>query len=110
MRASSLPGLPIAGTLSHLRDRSVVVYEPVVSPVNAGIPFKAAASALEAIQDADAICIMTPWVEFKKLSPAEIAKRMRGNWLIDPYRVIDGKAAQAAGLRHVTLGVATEEF
>jgi hypothetical protein len=35
---------------------------------------------------------------------------MRGRWLIDPYRVIDGKAAQSAGLLYVTLGVAPEKI
>ncbi len=96
--------------LAHLRDRAVVVYDPVVSPVDAGVPFKAAASAMDAIQDADAVCILTPWGEFKKMSPSDMVRRMRGRWLIDPYRVIDGKAARAAGLRHVTLGVAPEEI
>jgi UDPglucose 6-dehydrogenase len=100
---------PSLALLSHLRDRSVVVYDPVVSPADAGVSFKAASSAMEAIQDADVICIMTPWEEFTKLSPSDIARRMRGRWLIDPYRVVDGNAAQAAGLRYVTLGVALEE-
>lgn len=100
---------PSLALLSHLRDRSVVVYDPVVSPADAGIPFKAASSAMEAIQDADVICIMTPWGEFRKLSPSDIVQRMRGRWLIDPYRVVDRNAARAAGLWHVTLGVAPEK-
>jgi UDPglucose 6-dehydrogenase len=100
---------PSLALLSHLRDRSVVVYDPVVSPADAGVSCKAASSAMETIQDADVICIMTPWEEFKKMSPSDIARRMRGRCLIDPYRVVDGNAAQAAGLRYVTLGVAPEE-
>ena len=97
---------PSLALLSHLRDRPVVVYDPVVSADNAGIPFKAASSAMEAAQDADVVCIMTPWAEFKKIAPSNLIRAMRGRWLIDPYRVIDGAAARAAGLRHVTLGVA----
>lgn len=100
---------PSLALLSHLQNYSVVVYDPVVSSLDAGIPFKAASSAMEAVQDADVVCIMTPWGEFRKLSPSDIVKHMRGRWLIDPYRVVDGKAAQVAGLRHVTLGVAPEE-
>lgn len=100
---------PSLALLAHLGDRSVVVYDPVVSAASAGIAFKAATSAMEAIQDADVVCIMTPWAEFKKLSTTDIAQRMRDRWLIDPYRVIDGKAAKSAGLRYVTLGVAPEE-
>ena len=100
---------PSLSLLSHLQDYSVVVYDPVVSSIDAGIPFKSASNAMEAVQDADVVCIMTPWGEFKKLSSSDLAKRMRGRWLIDPYRVIDGKAARAAGLRHITLGVAPEK-
>jgi UDPglucose 6-dehydrogenase len=100
---------PSLALLAHLGDRSVVVYDPIVSVASAGIAFKAATSALEAIQDADVVCIMTPWAEFKKLSPSDIAQRMRGRWLIDPYRVIEGKSAKSAGLRYVTLGVAPQE-
>lgn len=101
---------PSLALLAHLRNRSVVVYDPVVSPGDAGISFEAAASAIEALKDADAVCIMTPWLEFKKLSPSDMVKHMRGRWLIDPYHVVDGKAARAAGLRHVTLGVAPESI
>ncbi len=97
---------PSLALLAHLRGRSVVVYDPVVTPDAAGVPFRAAASAMDAIKDADVICIMTPWDEFRKLLPLDFVKRMRGRCLIDPYRVMDGKAARAAGLRHVTLGVA----
>ena len=100
---------PSLSLLSHLQDYSVVVYDPVVSSPDAGIPFKAASSAMEAVQDADVVCIMTPWGEFRKLSPWDLVKRMRGRWLIDPFRVVDCEAARAAGLRHVVLGVAPEE-
>lgn len=100
---------PALMLLSHLQDHAVSVYDPVVPPSATGSTHKAAASALDAMQDADATCIMTPWSEFKALSPAAIAARMRGRWLIDPFRVIDGDAARGAGLRHVTLGIAPEK-
>ena len=100
---------PSLALLSHLAGRDVVVYDPVVSPEYARIPFKAASSAMAAIEGAEAVCIMTPWAEFKNLSPSDLVRHMRGRWLIDPSRVIDGKAARAAGLLHVTLGIAPEE-
>ncbi len=94
--------------LSHLRDYSVTVYDPIVAAPSAEIPFQAAPSALAAVQDADVVCIMTPWAEFKKLLPTELAQRMKGRCLIDPYRVVDPEAARLAGLVHVTLGVASQ--
>jgi UDPglucose 6-dehydrogenase len=62
-------------------------------------------NALAAAAGVDALAIMTPWPEFKKLSPAELAKTMRGNIVLDPFRVLDQKAALAAGLDYRTLGV-----
>ena len=66
----------------------------------------AAASAIDAIHDADVVCIMTPWAEFKKMSVTDLANRMRGRWVLDPYRVLDGRAVESVGLSYVTLGVA----
>ena len=100
---------PSLALLSHLGGREVVVYDPVVSPNDAKIPFKAASSAMAAIDGADVVCIMTPWGEFKKILPSDFVEHMRGRCLIDPYRIVDSKAARAAGLRHVTLGVAPDE-
>lgn len=104
---NSTKNSPSLALLTHLCGHSVVVYDPVVLPTEAGIPFATAASAMEAVHDADAVCIMTPWEEFRNMSPsADLAGRMRGRWLIDPYRVVDRLAARDAGLRHITLGLA----
>jgi len=105
----SVKNSPALALLSHLRGHAVVVYDPVVSSAEAGVSFTAASGAMDAVQDADVVCIMTPWPEFKSLSPSGLAKRMRGQVLIDPFRVIDVGAARAAGLQYVTLGVAFEE-
>lgn len=101
---------PSLSLLSHLGDYSVVVYDPVVSSRDIKTPFKAASSAMEAVKDVDVVCIMTPWAEFRELSPSGLVNRMRGRWLIDPYQVIDPKEARTAGLQYVTLGIAPENF
>lgn len=99
---------PALALLSHLDASAVTVYDPVVSPTAAGLKHTGPPSAIEAVRGADVVCIMTPWAEFKALSPVALAAQMRGRWLIDPFRVIDGDAARSVGLRQVTLGVAPE--
>ena len=47
---------------------------------------------------------MTPWRPFKALAPAAMAGAMAGRVVIDPFGVLDGKAAAAAGLEHHRLG------
>jgi len=81
------------------------VYDPEVT--FAKIPVKRIAiteTAVEACQNADVVMLMTPWPEFGELAPQILASEMRGNVLIDPYRVLDPKECAGAGLRHLTLG------
>lgn len=97
---------PSLALLARLNSYSVVVYDPVVAVETIGHDFMAAATAIDAIHDADVVCIMTPWAEFKKMSVTDLANRMRGRWVLDPYRVLDGRAVESVGLNYVTLGVA----
>jgi UDPglucose 6-dehydrogenase len=63
-----------------------------------------ARSELEACEGADVLVIMTPWAQFSRLDPVEIAGRLRGKLLLDPYGVLNGDACAAAGLAYSTLG------
>lgn len=96
---------PSIALLAHLQPFDVCVFDPVVPASAAPHPVAGAASAIEACTGADAVLIMTPWPDFRALDPAALARAMRGTTLIDPYRVVDGAKARAAGLRHLTLGV-----
>jgi UDPglucose 6-dehydrogenase len=53
---------------------------------------------------ADALVIMTPWPAFRGLEPADIARRLHGRVVVDPFSMLDRTAAAAAGLEHVVLG------
>ena len=99
---------PALTLLAHLKDNPIAVYDPVVPADVAAPGAKGAPSPLDAAEGAEALCIMTPWPEFRSVSSSEIACRMRGRVVIDPYRMLDPKAAQSAGLRCATLG--TTEF
>jgi UDPglucose 6-dehydrogenase len=92
--------------LSHLKGMDVRVYDPVVPALAAGVDVTESVSALDAVQEADVVCLMTPWAEFKTLTAADLASRMRGRLVIDPYALLDAGEARAAGLTHVSLGVA----
>jgi UDPglucose 6-dehydrogenase len=99
---------PSLALLDELADCRVTVFDPVVPSNVAPIDVAAAYSAMGAIAGADAVAVMTPWPEFRALQPGDMAKAMAGKMLIDPYRVIDGVAARAAGLTYLTLGVAPQ--
>lgn len=96
---------PALALIEHLAPWRLRLYDPVVPATVARHPAAvAAASALEAADGADALVIMTPWAEFRALKPADLARRMAGRTIVDPFRVIDTSAAVAAGLDHHTLG------
>ena len=61
-------------------------------------------SELEACEGADVLAVMTPWAQFSKLDPREIAKRLRGKVVLDPYAVLKAADCRAAGLEYHTLG------
>ncbi len=92
--------------IGNLGTQAVKAYDPAAPKVEFGASFTRCTDAGSALDGAEALLIMTPWAEFKTLQPAEIAKRMRGRLVIDPFRVLKPAEAKAAGLDHRTLGVA----
>jgi len=97
---------PSLALLAHLGKFRVTVYDPVV-PASAvpGFAPKQAADALSCCDGADVLAIMTPWKTFKELDAAAVVARLKTKLVVDPYKVLDGKACKAAGARYVTLGV-----
>ena len=53
----------------------------------------------------DAVVIATPWPEYRALSASDLAGAMAGRLLVDPFRLIDARQAEAAGLEYHTLGM-----
>ncbi len=60
--------------------------------------------AAAALQGADALVVMTPWKAFSEIAPSDIAARMAGKLVLDPYGVMDRRACSRAGLRHRQMG------
>ena len=96
------PSLALISTLAPWR---LKVYDPVVPASAANHPrAEGAASALAAAEGVDALAIMTPWPAFREVKPDDLARVMAGRAVLDPYRMLDGRAAAAAGLDYFTLG------
>ena len=95
---------PALALLTQIDSHNFIVFDPVVPAEAAGDKATGAADAIAAATGADVLLIMTPWPEFKEIPAATVADAMAGKVVIDPYRVLDGKAATAAGLDYFTLG------
>lgn len=94
--------------LSHLDTQRVTAHDPQVRATDILPELRQAETALDACDGADAVVIVTPWPMYREIAPAELARRMRGRTLIDPYGLLSGTAVTAAGLDHFTLGRALE--
>ena len=96
------PALALISALAPFRLRA---FDPMVKVEAAWHPaLLEARDPLDACKGVDALVIMTPWPLFKALEPEAIARAMAGQVVIDPFGVLDGKAALAAGLDHRRLG------
>jgi UDPglucose 6-dehydrogenase len=106
---ASVKNSPSLALLAALPDDVALrVHDPVVPAAMAKHPSTVGAeTALDACVGADAVVVMTPWPVFRTLDPTDIAVRLAGRTVIDPYGIIDPVAAEQAGLRHFRLGAPT---
>src|SRR3954462_1374128 len=61
-------------------------------------------TALDAVDGADAVVLITEWPEFAELDLGEVAARMRGRLLVDGRNFLDVEAARGAGLTYEGIG------
>ncbi len=97
---------PAVALIQALRDVPVSAYDPAARLGESERPawMRVASSALDACDGADALAIMTPWSEFAQADLSDVASRMRGRLLIDPFGVVTPEAAAGAGFIHHRLG------
>lgn len=63
-----------------------------------------AESAMDAVQDADAVVLVTEWQEFIELDWAAVAGAMSGTVLIDGRNALDRSSVEGAGLSYEGIG------
>jgi UDPglucose 6-dehydrogenase len=66
-----------------------------------------ATDALDAVDGADAVVLVTEWGEFLELDWAQVAERMAGTLVLDGRNALDGGAVAAAGLTYEGIGRGT---
>ncbi len=88
---------------------TIRVFDPVAeSEARAlirGVHF--ATDALDAVQGADAVVLVTEWDEFLALDWNEVAARMAGTLVLDGRNALDAEAVTAAGLTYEGIGRGT---
>jgi UDPglucose 6-dehydrogenase len=102
----SVKNSPAVALVEALQPFRVQAFDPVVAPRVEWHPaLTAGADPLAACTGADVVLIMTPWPEFRTIDIGQLASALRGKIVIDPYGMLDRRAAIAAGLEYHKLGV-----
>jgi UDPglucose 6-dehydrogenase len=86
---------------AHVRAYDPVAEEEARKLIR-GVSFKS--TALDAIDGADAVVLVTEWPEFGELDLPEVAARMRGTLLVDGRNLLDPAAVRAARLIYEGIG------
>ncbi|HEY1980237.1 MAG TPA: nucleotide sugar dehydrogenase [Xanthobacteraceae bacterium] len=101
----SIKNSPSLATIAQLNGPKIRAHDPSVPEAAlSGLILERVDDPMKAIQQADALMILTPWPQYRELSPATIAAAMSGRIVIDPYGILNRAKASAAGLVHYTLG------
>ena len=85
---------------------SVVAFDPVAEGAASELlpSVEMAASAMEALEGADAAVLVTEWPEFAELDWADVAKRMANPILVDGRNFLDPGRVRAAGITYEAIG------
>jgi UDPglucose 6-dehydrogenase len=85
---------------------NVRVYDPVAEDearkLIRGVQF--CPTAMDAIEGADAVVLVTEWPEFAELDFSAVAASMRGNTVIDGRNFLDAEKVRDAGLAYEGIG------
>lgn len=96
---------PALALLRSLRGRRVRAHDPVavIDPKEFGWVTRCP-EPLEAVKEADALVVMSPWKTYSSVSVADLKARLGGRLVLDPYGALDEEACRGAGLTYHRLG------
>lgn len=100
----SLKNSPSIALIEKLSNNTITAFDPAASSDISFPGFHRVDNAVQTLDGADVLVIMTPWEEFRSLSVDEITIRMVGKIVIDPYQILRGEQLKEKGFMYATLG------
>ena len=89
--------------IKKIKNSNINVYDPLVKKINMG-QINHKTSTNNAIKGSNILVIATPWDEFKLLDLKKIKSLMKGNIILDPYRVLNEELAVNLGFIYYSVG------
>jgi UDPglucose 6-dehydrogenase len=100
----SVKNSPSLVFLSHFSNCEICGFDPAASHESTDSNVIRTGSAIEAIKGADVLVILTPWSEFRMITPEILEENMNGRVVIDPYGMLNGISLKSKGFIYATLG------
>lgn len=100
------PAIDIINELVR-RGAKVVAYDPEAMDNVRGLigdVITYAASAAEALEDADALVVVTEWQEFAVIQPEAMAEKLRDKTVFDGRNIYDPAEMKRSGLTYLSIG------
>jgi UDPglucose 6-dehydrogenase len=98
------PAMDVVSLLEN-EGAEIVAYDPsqpAVLPASLGTDL--APTALDAVEGADALAVLSDWSEFRRVPLAGVRERMRGDFIFDGRNLLDPEAVRALGFRYTGVG------
>lgn len=100
----SIKNSPSIALISQLKDYKIQVHDPIVSVTS--FPHVIQHQSIrDVICGADIIILMTPWSDYQTITWDALSTHMRGNIVIDPYRLLP--QCIPSGFKYFSLGQPT---
>jgi UDPglucose 6-dehydrogenase len=89
---------------------SVRAHDPAVMALTSDLAAKMelCASPLEAVRDADALVLCTPWPDYREVAPDDVLAALGRALIIDPAGALRGALSHRPDLHYVRVGTASE--
>lgn len=90
----------------HAEGAHVRAHDPAVQASAAELPraIDLAASALDAVEGADALVVATPWPHYRDVPAEQVKQRMSGTLVLDANRFLSSTLGTQPGLRYISVG------
>ena len=100
---NSIKNSPAIELIKGMSKYKIKVYDPLVKNIGLENTIETS-SAYIALKGSEVLVIATPWDVFKKLSLKKIKFLMKGNVIIDPYKILKKDIAEKLGFDYYFLG------
>ena len=90
----------------HAEGAHVRAHDPAVQASAAELPraIDLAASALDAVDGADALVVATPWPHYRDVPAEQVKQRMSGTLVLDANRFLSSTLGTQPGLLYISVG------